>query len=384
MKLFRLTKPLLRSELAVNAFRLTIFSFAAMWLGISPSVAFQTVARRVAQQEEPFIDTSEWVQSTSPFGDTYDRNYITETIVRGYRGPGSDQSIQPTYRDEALEFSKESKIEPIRYADVPTQSGGSRNSLSTSVNNSVNQEPPMLRPIPDASINGPSGIYPTQSQSGNSQMYAANGYGQGLAPQGYASQAAYGQLGYAQPAYQPNNFSSQTAQRNAFVQNAYTQHAYQPQSYFASDLTWASPSPYQNSSAVGGYPVNYVQAQYAPQPNAPQQFTPPQYNASPYNPASPYAYTSMLTNCCDPVYQPTQFTTPNVNPNPNALQTYPQYRAPSYGFGGTQPYQRTTWVPVIPLRSMPYGTYLGQGIVGQPVAYVDGEPVRNFLRYVFP
>lgn len=378
MKLFRLTKPLFRSELAANALRVTIFSFAAMWMGISPAVALQTVARRVAQQEEPFIDTSEWVQSTSPFGDTYDRNYITETIVRGYRGPGSDRSIQPTYRDEALEFSKESKIEPIRYADVPTQSGGLRNNLSTSVNNSANQEP-MLRPIPDASINGPSDIFPTPSQSGHSQLYAANGYGQGYTQPGYASQATYAQPGYAQPAYQPNNFSSQTAQRNAFVQTPYTQQPYQPQSYFASNVTSASPSPYQNSSAVGGYPVNYVPAQYAPQPNAPQQFNP-----SPYNPAPQYAYTSMLTNCCDPVYQPTQFTTPNVNPNPNALQTYPQYRAPNYGFGGTQPYQRTTWVPVIPLRSMPYGTYLGQGIVGQPVAYVDGEPVRNFLRYVFP
>jgi hypothetical protein len=27
---------------------------------------------------------------------------------------------------------------------------------------------------------------------------------------------------------------------------------------------------------------------------------------------------------------------------------------------------------------------LGRGIVGQPVAYVPGEPIRNFVRYIFP
>ena len=28
--------------------------------------------------------------------------------------------------------------------------------------------------------------------------------------------------------------------------------------------------------------------------------------------------------------------------------------------------------------------YLGRGIIGQPTAYVDGQPVRNFIRYFFP
>lgn len=27
---------------------------------------------------------------------------------------------------------------------------------------------------------------------------------------------------------------------------------------------------------------------------------------------------------------------------------------------------------------------LGRGLYGQPTAYVDGQPVRNFLRYIFP
>jgi len=27
---------------------------------------------------------------------------------------------------------------------------------------------------------------------------------------------------------------------------------------------------------------------------------------------------------------------------------------------------------------------LGQGLIGQPTAYVDGQPLRNLLRYVAP
>ncbi len=64
--------------------------------------------------------------------------------------------------------------------------------------------------------------------------------------------------------------------------------------------------------------------------------------------------------------------------------------APNPGFGqpnrflnpfvtGSGAYQ-----PIIRIANVPPGTYLGQGIIGQPVAYVDGQPVRNLLRYVFP
>jgi len=40
--------------------------------------------------------------------------------------------------------------------------------------------------------------------------------------------------------------------------------------------------------------------------------------------------------------------------------------------------------PLIRLRTLPQNTYLGQGILGQPTAYVPGEPVRNILRYIMP
>ena len=40
--------------------------------------------------------------------------------------------------------------------------------------------------------------------------------------------------------------------------------------------------------------------------------------------------------------------------------------------------------PMVRLANVPPGSYLGQGIIGQPTAYVDGQPIRNLIRYVFP
>ncbi|MEM9411400.1 MAG: hypothetical protein AAGA30_09820 [Planctomycetota bacterium] len=40
--------------------------------------------------------------------------------------------------------------------------------------------------------------------------------------------------------------------------------------------------------------------------------------------------------------------------------------------------------PIIRLANVRPGTYLGQGIIGQPTAYVDGQPIRNLLRYISP
>ena len=40
--------------------------------------------------------------------------------------------------------------------------------------------------------------------------------------------------------------------------------------------------------------------------------------------------------------------------------------------------------PVIRLANLQPGTYLGQGIIGQPTAYVDGQPIRNLFRYIAP
>lgn len=42
------------------------------------------------------------------------------------------------------------------------------------------------------------------------------------------------------------------------------------------------------------------------------------------------------------------------------------------------------YTPLLPFRAMPPRSYLGQGIIGQPTAYVDGQLFRNLLRYISP
>jgi len=42
------------------------------------------------------------------------------------------------------------------------------------------------------------------------------------------------------------------------------------------------------------------------------------------------------------------------------------------------------YTPLLNFRNMPAGSYLGQGLIGQPTAYVDRQPFRNLLRYISP
>ena len=39
---------------------------------------------------------------------------------------------------------------------------------------------------------------------------------------------------------------------------------------------------------------------------------------------------------------------------------------------------------LLSFRNLPPSTYLGQGLIGQPTAYVDGQPFRNLFRYISP
>ena len=38
--------------------------------------------------------------------------------------------------------------------------------------------------------------------------------------------------------------------------------------------------------------------------------------------------------------------------------------------------------PLVPVRGLPGGSYVSQGLWGNPRAYVNGQPVRNFWRYI--
>ena len=40
--------------------------------------------------------------------------------------------------------------------------------------------------------------------------------------------------------------------------------------------------------------------------------------------------------------------------------------------------------PIVALRPMPTGYYVGRGIIGQPKLYVPGQPIRNFVRWLTP
>lgn len=48
------------------------------------------------------------------------------------------------------------------------------------------------------------------------------------------------------------------------------------------------------------------------------------------------------------------------------------------------PYLTGNFQPIVATQNMPPGTYLGRGLIGQPTAYVDGQPMRNLFRYIFP
>lgn len=47
-------------------------------------------------------------------------------------------------------------------------------------------------------------------------------------------------------------------------------------------------------------------------------------------------------------------------------------------------YSTALYAPPVKYQNMPAGTYWGTGIVGQPTAYRDGQPLRNLFRFITP
>ena len=54
------------------------------------------------------------------------------------------------------------------------------------------------------------------------------------------------------------------------------------------------------------------------------------------------------------------------------------------GSGSASGLSANSLASVLPFRNLPPSTYLGQGLIGQPTAYVDGQPFRNLFRYISP
>ncbi len=103
----------------------------------------------------------------------------------------------------------------------------------------------------------------------------------------------------------------------------------------------------------------------------PRRYLPPNYQSTGYNVGGPQVATGYLPSGTVYPY-PAASTVPTLNNSP---------QLPPPGFGASP---RVNYQPVFKFQNMPPGTYLGQGAIGQPTAYVDGQPLRNLLRYVFP
>ena len=77
---------------------------------------------------------------------------------------------------------------------------------------------------------------------------------------------------------------------------------------------------------------------------------------------------------------------------PQTIAGYAPQRAAYYhpGYGGyavpvaaQQPYAAYRPVAVAPQTpALPPGYHVGSGILGQPTIYGDGQPLRNFFRYL--
>ena len=72
------------------------------------------------------------------------------------------------------------------------------------------------------------------------------------------------------------------------------------------------------------------------------------------------------------------------NTSGNACATLPANLPPSLqGMGGPQTVPvNQNYRPLVPVHGLPGGAYVSQGLWGNPRAYVQGQPVRNFWRYV--
>lgn len=72
---------------------------------------------------------------------------------------------------------------------------------------------------------------------------------------------------------------------------------------------------------------------------------------------------------------------------PDQPQVGAQIGVPQFGTPNRSPWVTGSpgaYQPLVRVFNMPQGTFLGQGIVGQPEAYVNGQPIANFFRYVIP
>lgn len=69
------------------------------------------------------------------------------------------------------------------------------------------------------------------------------------------------------------------------------------------------------------------------------------------------------------------------NCGPTGAPTYPISAGPA---PYAAPQQAPGARPFVPIAQMPNQVYISRGLIGQPVVYVPGQPIRNGLRYLLP
>ncbi len=96
------------------------------------------------------------------------------------------------------------------------------------------------------------------------------------------------------------------------------------------------------------------------------------------NISPPSGYSAGGLYDCQPAYSYQPWGTP-VMPVSGNVPIYPPQTLPPGPFVPSPGFR-----PLFTLGQNPYNAQLGQGIIGQPKAYVPGQTIRNFLRYLTP
>jgi hypothetical protein len=182
------------------------------------------------------------------------------------------------------------------------------------------------------------------------------------------------------------NVNNQSAPSNGFNPNLGV-----PNRQPAEQRPFASPSDFQQA------PQNQLPQSQVPQSQVPQSQLPryqiPQYvNSEPFVTAGPIPCDSygMIEQAAYAVPGYDVCGGPSVLPMapPPAYGNLPYNYAPPPILPDAAPGlyapDNSGLRPLFTLGQENYNVGVGRGIIGQPVAYVNGQPFRNFLRYLFP
>jgi len=199
-------------------------------------------------------------------------------------------------------------------------------------NDAINQPILPFNPNPSTSNPGPAPIYSTPLQGGNPPTIANP-------PQTYIAPPSYPSAPITGPAYNPGPVYNAVPLANPNILPSYPRSS----SSIVNGAPFVSNAPCQFDAR---YMVSREAYRQSADPCAPR--------GSPY---APYA------------------TQPGGSPFSYVPQTGMAYNNNGYDSG---------YRSLFGFGQTLNNAYLGRGIIGQPTAYVEGQPVRNFLRYISP